>query len=226
MEEEQLAGGNQDKEYCMMRFFDTIDEVTSEGLPVRQSSGQQGPEGARGFTLVELLVAVTVFSTAITVAAGIFVGGMRTQYQLIREIGVNNSVNLALEQLARDVRTGYLFSTGGDTLQFSGRGDRAIVYRKSDTRLVRSVGGAGEESVTSDNVEIVRLVFSIGTRSDALCDPWAVTVLMDVRPRGSSAITMVQTTVASRILPADLDIDGDSDDVNDFQTCRSVIYRG
>ena len=63
----------------------------------------------RGFTLIELVVAIAVFAVIVSVAVGGFVGALRSQRQVSALISVNNNVSLALEEMAREIRTGRNF---------------------------------------------------------------------------------------------------------------------
>jgi prepilin-type N-terminal cleavage/methylation domain-containing protein len=61
------------------------------------------------FTLVELLVAIGIFSILIAVAIGGFVHALRTQREVASIIGAQSNASIALESMARELRTGYLF---------------------------------------------------------------------------------------------------------------------
>jgi prepilin-type N-terminal cleavage/methylation domain-containing protein len=65
----------------------------------------------KGFTLIELLVTVGLFTIIITIAVGGFTDAIRTQRQVSSLIAAQSNVSLALEQMARQIRTGYLFCT-------------------------------------------------------------------------------------------------------------------
>jgi prepilin-type N-terminal cleavage/methylation domain-containing protein len=70
----------------------------------------------KGFTLVEMLVTVGLFTIIITIAVGGFTNAIRTQQQVSSLISAQSNVSLALEQMSREVRTGYLFcNTSGNT---------------------------------------------------------------------------------------------------------------
>lgn len=62
-----------------------------------------------GFTLVELLIAIGLFTIIVSVAVGGFTNALRTQRQVSSLIATQSNVSLALEQVAREIRTGYLF---------------------------------------------------------------------------------------------------------------------
>ena len=65
----------------------------------------------KGFTLVELMVTVSLFAIIITIAVGGFTNAIRTQRQVSSLISAQSNVSLVLEQMARQFRTGYLFCT-------------------------------------------------------------------------------------------------------------------
>ncbi len=66
----------------------------------------------KGFTLVELLVAIAVFAIVVTIASAGFVNALRTQRQVASLISTESNMTLVLEQMAREERTGYLFCHG------------------------------------------------------------------------------------------------------------------
>jgi prepilin-type N-terminal cleavage/methylation domain-containing protein len=63
----------------------------------------------KGFTLVELIVTIAIFTITITIAVGGFTNALRTQREVAALISAESNVSLALEQMTREVRTGYLF---------------------------------------------------------------------------------------------------------------------
>ena len=58
---------------------------------------------------MELLVAVALFSILMSIAAGGFVRALRSEREVSAMMAAESNVNLALEQMAREMRTGYLF---------------------------------------------------------------------------------------------------------------------
>jgi prepilin-type N-terminal cleavage/methylation domain-containing protein len=63
----------------------------------------------RGFTLIEMLVAIGVFAVVVAIATGGFVNSLRTQRQVASLISAQSNASLVLEQMAREIRTGFLF---------------------------------------------------------------------------------------------------------------------
>jgi prepilin-type N-terminal cleavage/methylation domain-containing protein len=68
----------------------------------------------KGFTLVEVLVAIGLFSILVAIAAGGFVNALRTQRQVAALVTAQSNASLALEQMTREIRTGYLFCDSTD----------------------------------------------------------------------------------------------------------------
>lgn len=63
----------------------------------------------QGFTLLELLVAIAVFSIIVSIAVGGFVNALHTQREVAALIAAESNAGTSLEQIVREVRTGYLF---------------------------------------------------------------------------------------------------------------------
>ena len=57
----------------------------------------------KGFTLVELLVAIGIFSILMAVGVGGFVHALHTQREVAALIATQSNASIALEQMARDL---------------------------------------------------------------------------------------------------------------------------
>lgn len=66
----------------------------------------------RGVTLVEFLVAFGIFIILIGIAGGSFVRSVRVQRAALQLMAVNDNMGITIEQMMREVRTGYNFCTG------------------------------------------------------------------------------------------------------------------
>jgi prepilin-type N-terminal cleavage/methylation domain-containing protein len=69
---------------------------------------------SKGFTLIEVVVAIAVFSILVAVGVGGFVNALRTQREVTSLIAAQSNASLAIEQMAREIRTGYLFCNTAD----------------------------------------------------------------------------------------------------------------
>lgn len=185
---------------------------------------------ARGFTLVEVLVAMSVFIIIVTVAVAVFVNALRNQRLLTERMSVNNNMSTVLEQMAREIRTGYSFPSASDTclssLTFFNSqhsdptgADAQTTYALSGGSITRSEGG-NTETLTASNVEVKNLCFKVlqyeGEGSQQKCNPPRIAIAIAVGVKGAGPdvpATYLGTTVSSRILPAEIK--------NDPYSCRT-----
>jgi len=166
-----------------------------------------------GFTLIEALVAVGLFGIVISVAVGGFVKALRTQSQITALLSANGNASLAIEQIAREVRTGYKFTCNPDLqfglckdLSFTNSAGNQVVY------LLENVNGRGfitksdsslgaPQNVTADNVDVKYLVFSLRGEERGDGEPPRITISIGVTPAGNASdisVTRIQTTVSAR----------------------------
>lgn len=73
-----------------------------------------------GVTLIEFVVAFGVFSMLIAIASGSFVRAMRTQRIALQLMSVNDNMGITLEQMMREMRTGYHFCTATNGMDYPG----------------------------------------------------------------------------------------------------------
>lgn len=168
-----------------------------------------------GFTLMELMVAMTIFIILMVIVSGGFVNAIKTQRSMTQLMSVNNNASLVLEQMVREIRTGYGFTLndqgGGcsNRLEFINFASNTVVYSLSEDRVWRSEAAAPAQALTATNVDIERLCFvsTPAVRESEDIFPWRITILLRVGARdnlGENSALNVQTTVSPRILPLDV----------------------
>jgi prepilin-type N-terminal cleavage/methylation domain-containing protein len=179
-----------------------------------------------GFTIVELLVAMSIFVILITIAVGAFIQALRSERRLTSLMTVSNNASSVLEQMAREIRTGYLFSPQpicGNSISFntSASGVSSVVSYDLSSVGSRGVIRRNGQNLTADNVNVSKLCFLVSQDSTSLCSPWRVTIAATVDAFPLSAVvasTAIQTTASSRILPRDMPL---SEKVtSDFRYCE------
>lgn len=156
-----------------------------------------------GFTIIELLVAMSIFMILITIATGAFIQALRSERRLVALMSVNNNVGLTLEQMTREIRTGYNFIPGGGSLSFNSAAG-PIAYSLVGGKVLRN-----SQSVTADNVSVTSLNFIVAQDGQTIgnfCGPWRVTIMMAVSayPAVTNSAITLQTTASSRILPREV----------------------
>src|SRR3989344_1005361 len=121
----------------------------------------------KGFTIIELLVAMTVFLILTTIAVTSFVRSLRTQRAVTSLIAINDNTSLTLEQMAREIRTARGFSTVGfSTLRFTNARNEAVTYRISNERVERQAAGGAFVPLTASNIKIADARFLVTAEHD------------------------------------------------------------
>lgn len=162
----------------------------------------------KGFTLVELLVAITLFSIAVSVAVGGFVRALRTQRQLIGLISANSNASLAIEEMARELRTSRNFQCLGglspcEELSFRNAIDENVTYRlgtdPGGTQYIERGSGGSFQQMTAANVRVETLLFNLFNNAQY---PPRITITVEIGATASElagSVTRMQTTVSSRV---------------------------
>ncbi len=181
--------------------------MSMEASPSTTTRGLARRVYARGLTLVEMLVAVGVFSAVIVISVGAAVVAndsfRKTQLQgtAIANVGV------ALETMARSIRAGSEYARDlGTPSRFSflsEEGER-IVYRRNGEQVeMSSDNGVSFRPITAPNLKIKNLTFWL-TAGSATAQPRVTIVLGGVAQLpGKSQLDStfdLQTTVSQRTI--------------------------
>lgn len=173
----------------------------------------------KGFTLIEMLIAVTIFTVVVGTGSGVFISALRAQQAAFAEQELVESTRFAIEYMSRQIRlaqrdssgsctgtanTFYAVSGDNSSLAFINSQSQCMIISLSATDDISvSIDGATAVLITSHTaVAISDLTFIISgeARSDTL-QP-RVTISMEARgvgaPEGIEPITNLQTTVSAR----------------------------
>lgn len=159
----------------------------------------------RGFTIVELLVAVGLFLTLLAMLAGSFIEALRSERATLRLMAANDNAALTLEQMAREIRVGTDFSLNGNSeLHFKDRTGIDIAYRAAEGRLEKRVGTLGTFTpITANTVRVASLRFALSGESSSDHFQPRVTIALAIGATGrdiEGVVTAVQTTITPRLL--------------------------
>jgi prepilin-type N-terminal cleavage/methylation domain-containing protein len=192
------------------------------------SPSKNNPNNSSGFTLVELLVAIALFSILMGIAVGGFVNALRSEREVTAMMSAESNVNLALEQMAREMRTGYLFchSPGSNAASpacectsnletkptwtcpaiefYNANGEKVDYTLDANNVLERAdsaENGGVAEPLTSDNVSVTDLNFTLFGNLEG--DTWnpRITITIGVQPNDSTvswSTANLETTVSAR----------------------------
>ena len=176
----------------------------------------------RGFLLIELLIAMTVFSITIAIATGTFINVLHTQKQVIALANTQSNISIAIEQMTREIRTGNNFcvnsSQGCDPkfncqyntsdnvencvgIEFTNANGEDIKYYINNGFLEKSVNGTVED-LTSSDVSVKYLSFNFfGNTNSSKWNPPRITIAIGVYPNNSALkgnVLNLETTVSQR----------------------------
>jgi prepilin-type N-terminal cleavage/methylation domain-containing protein len=156
-----------------------------------------------GFTLVELLIAMAIFTVVTSIATGAFIRALRTQRQLVSFAAANSNLSLVLEQMAREIRVGRNFEQPDQvSLKFKNAKGEDVTYSFDEQaqRISRAVGFGAPQALTSDNVSIRQLSFQLQFAGDDAY-PARITIMAAVAPKEAgvnASVVHIQTTVSAR----------------------------
>ena len=180
----------------------------------------------QGFTLVEMMVATSLFIIVVTISMGAILSIFEANRKAQASKTVMDNLNLALEDMARTVRfgtnhhcenTGTLSQprncsnnvSGSNFLAVNFKG-QTIVYRRSGNTIQRSNnGGASYTDITSpQNIVIESLTFRVfGTSQSDYFQPYVLVVIKGYSGnpnRPSKSTFSIQTIMSQRKLDIQL----------------------
>lgn len=179
--------------------------------------------GKRGFTLVEIMVAVSLFSFAMVISMGSIYSVMDANRKSQSLRSVMDNLNSTLESMTRTIRFGTNYhcdinagiisvprdcsGAGASSIVVLSSSGTTYVYKLVGGRITRTVGVGGvEQNLTGSDVTITNLTFRVygsdpyGNGSN-LYQPEVIVVISGfVGTKASSKSTFtVQTTISQRL---------------------------
>jgi type II secretory pathway pseudopilin PulG len=170
----------------------------------------------KGFTLVELLVAVSLFIVVTTISIGAILSIFDANKKAQSSKTVVDNLNLSIENMARIVRFGDNYHCGssgslsvpqncsnGDTFLAVTFGGSVIAYRLNGTAIQRSDDGGAYVSITSPETVVEYLKFYVfGNPDFDTNQPYVVAVIKGYvgnRPTNQSTFS-IETLMSQRTL--------------------------
>lgn len=126
----------------------------------------------RGYTLIELIVAVGLFALVMTLAAGAYLMMISINRQAQAQATGINNLSFALESMTRDIRTGTQYSCGsvsgqgdcsqGSSFTFQDESGDWITYSLSGGSIIRRDSTTGQTSpLTDPSASVSALTFTV-----------------------------------------------------------------
>ena len=164
----------------------------------------------KGFTLVELIVAVFIFSVLVALAGGSFISALSLQRRALNIKKVEENGRFILELMAREIRVANPIATGDNSCPASGTSilafthpvNGAIEYSLSGNQVHRRVNGV-DSIISSPDVEASRLIFCISGNTTGDDRQPRVSIILGLKTPGSAADVAfldLETSVSQRVL--------------------------
>lgn len=160
-----------------------------------------------GFTLIEMLVTVFVFSILMTIAGSIFVQSLDVQRRAFAIQALEENGRFSLELMAREIRFSEVKTTDTNcpanpstTLSLVHPVNGDIQYSLRGTIISRTVDGV-DQVLTSNEVEVTNLNFCVfgQTEGDSVQPRVTISMSLMAGDREPQVIDL-QTTITSRLL--------------------------
>ena len=113
----------------------------------------------RGFTLIEMLVSVAIFSIVITIIMGTVVTIVDASRKARTMTEVMNNLNFSFESMTRTLKTAVsiedLNNNSTDSITATDQQGRTIVYTFTHDGITKSINGSTPDNITSADLKLV-----------------------------------------------------------------------
>ena len=173
----------------------------------------------KGFSLIELMTAMTVFMLVMTISMGSILGVFNANRKSRSLKTVLNNLNLAVESMAKEMRFGENYHCGSgsinnpqdcaggdDLMAFTSSDGDQITYRLRNDAIEKRVDSGSYFEVTSPEIDIDDLTFySRGSSPTDTLQPKVLVKIQGHAGAGKSRSEFtIQTLVSQRVPDRDL----------------------
>lgn len=154
----------------------------------------------RGFTLIEMIVALGIFSVAIVIAVSTFLNLQDAERKIQGKLTVVDNLRFALEIMAKEARTGTAYGSSGSSFSFTNVNGLAVVYRLNAGQIEKSLAGASFQPLTAGDITVEDLDFYVrGAPSGDNIQPWVlISIKAFAETKGAKESFSLQTSVSQR----------------------------
>lgn len=154
-----------------------------------------------GFTLVELLVALAVFSLLVFVLTTITTSIIKAQRKAFAVQSVQEPARYIIEIISREVRISDINSFSGDdlpSLNITNFQNETVVYRFVDNKIQRQVNGGVWQDLSPTNLEVTGGFY---IANESFPKRAKVTIVMEMRTTEGKVESRAKINLQSAITP-------------------------
>ena len=184
-----------------------------------------------GYTLIEVLVAIAMFSIAITISTNFFISSFRSQNRALSIRETVDNTSHVMEYIARALRmarkdkdgscitagTNYEITRGGKGIKFKNYQEPSVCQELywevnvNDSCIYESKDGADGLPLTSSYLEVTLFQFRLlgesqSNNGQSNNEQPRVTVLLEIAKKGLSGSTFTKTRTQTTISQRNLDV--------------------
>ena len=164
-----------------------------------------------GFTLLEMIISIGIFSTIVVAAIGITIGISNAQIKASNVQAAQDNIRFSVELMTKEMRTGSQYelsrlcaATAGEEIRFvASSGTSRVYYRSGGSlmRLVDSTNCADAKPLLSEEVAVESIWFRVGGVILGATDgqPWAM-VSLSIRSRGAKQVLDSQMDLQTMVV--------------------------
>jgi prepilin-type N-terminal cleavage/methylation domain-containing protein len=172
----------------------------------------------KGFTLIEVMVSVSIFTIIATVGMGALLSINRSYRQSQSRRIIYDNLNFVLESMTRMLRTGRAYycgkggslgevhdcEQGGTTISFVNNEGQQVIFSlntSSDT-IDRTIKGDGPYPITTNGLAVTRLMFYVvgSSPEDNIQPSVYISLEGEITDKGQSSPLALSTMVSQRAL--------------------------
>jgi prepilin-type N-terminal cleavage/methylation domain-containing protein len=156
----------------------------------------------KGFTLIEVMVAVSIFTVVVTIGIGALMSVISTNKRIQAQREVVNGLSFALETMGRRLRLADVsqpINTGSNFIQFLDSETQAIILyqRTSGNKITVSTGGQQIE-ITPAGFEVTK--FESNTSGTGVKKFITLRIVGNINAAGTTTPISMQTSISPRSL--------------------------
>lgn len=152
----------------------------------------------QGFTLVELMVALSIFAVIMMISLSILLNSIRMTRVIAHQARAVDNISLAVEQMAREVRMGSSISGANgrqNNFSFISYDGHLVTYSICGTRMCRNNRPITDETIMLTGGFYMQHMQTIGRRMTP-----RITVALRAADVRGNIFGIVQTTVSARLI--------------------------
>lgn len=172
------------------------------------------PAGRQGYTLIEFIVALSIFVTVIVIVLGLFSMAIKGQRKVISQQNIQENASFLMEFMAKEIRmskiNGSINGSNGTftTLKLTRSDGINVVYSISDGKIFRN-DGTRDGQVSADEVIVTGSFYIEGVNPNPTTNDYLqpkVTIVLKIQGVGNKVEEKSEMNIQYTLSQRNLDL--------------------